>query len=60
MQAYDAFEKVERALGVDPENPIIPVFLVVGGTFYLGYAQLNLCIPHVAFPHQFRLRLSWV
>lgn len=29
---------------MDPENPIIPVFLVVGGTLYLGYAQLNRCI----------------
>ena len=42
MQAYGALEEVERAIGVDPENPIIPVFLVVGGTLYLGYAQLNI------------------
>jgi hypothetical protein len=41
MQAYSALEEVERAVGVDPDNPIIPVFLVVGGTLYLGYAQLN-------------------
>lgn len=47
MQAYEAVEKVERAVGVDPENPVIPVFLVVGGTLYLGYAQLNLCVPYV-------------
>lgn len=38
QQAYEAVEKVERAVGVDPENPIIPVFLVVGGTLYLGVA----------------------
>lgn len=43
MQAYGALEEVERALGVDPGNPIIPVILVVGGTLYLGYVQLNLC-----------------
>lgn len=43
MQAYGVLEEVEKALGVDPENPIIPIFLVVGGTLYLGYAQLNLC-----------------
>lgn len=42
VQAYDALENVERALGVDPENPIIPVILILGGTLYLGYGQLNL------------------
>nr|XP_024376873.1 uncharacterized protein LOC112282921 isoform X2 [Physcomitrium patens] len=36
QQAYDALENVERALGVDPENPIIPVILILGGTLYLG------------------------
>ncbi|KAG0616254.1 hypothetical protein M758_5G102400 [Ceratodon purpureus] len=36
QQAYGALEEVERALGVDPGNPIIPVILVVGGTLYLG------------------------
>lgn len=40
MQAYGGIENFERAVGVDPDNPVIPVILVVGGTFYFGYVHL--------------------
>lgn len=42
MQAYGGIENFERAVGVDPDNPVIPVILVVGGTFYVGYVHLSL------------------
>lgn len=40
MQAYGGIENIERAVGVDPDNPVIPVILVVGGAFYFGYVHL--------------------
>lgn len=37
VQVYGGIENVERAVGVNPENPVIPVLLVVGGSLYFGY-----------------------
>jgi hypothetical protein len=37
QQVLVAIANLERAAGVNPENPIIPVLLVVGGTLYIGY-----------------------
>ncbi|XP_024538502.1 uncharacterized protein LOC112349069 [Selaginella moellendorffii] len=36
-QAFDAAVSLEKAVGIDPENPIIPIFLVGGGSAYLGF-----------------------
>ncbi len=37
MQVYVGIENVERAAGVNPENPLTPVLVVVGGTLCIGY-----------------------
>jgi rhodanese-related sulfurtransferase/uncharacterized protein YukE/uncharacterized protein YjbJ (UPF0337 family) len=36
QQVYVAIENVERAAGVNPENPLTPVLVVVGGTLCIG------------------------
>jgi hypothetical protein len=36
QQVLVGITNLERAAGVNPENPIIPVLLVVGGTLYIG------------------------
>jgi hypothetical protein len=36
MQVYVGIENVERAAGVNPENPLTPVLVVVGGTLCIG------------------------
>ncbi|CAM6048352.1 unnamed protein product [Sphagnum compactum] len=36
QQVYVGIENVERAAGVNPENPLTPVLLVVGGTLCIG------------------------
>eukprot|EP01018_Ginkgo_biloba_P015548 Gb_16698 [translate_table: standard] len=36
QQVNATITNIEKALGVDPENPIVPVILVVGGTIFVG------------------------
>jgi hypothetical protein len=35
VQAYDIILDTEKSLGINPENPIIPVIFVVGGSIFL-------------------------
>ncbi|CAM6109331.1 unnamed protein product [Calypogeia fissa] len=37
-QAYIIITDAERAVGLDPDNPVIPVILVVGGSLFLGFS----------------------
>ncbi|KAI5063379.1 hypothetical protein GOP47_0021926 [Adiantum capillus-veneris] len=43
QQGYNIILDAERAVGINPENPIIPIILVIGGGFSLGllYGQLR-------------------
>lgn len=42
-QVYTIILDAEKAVGINPENPIIPIFVIVGGSFSLGilYRQLQ-------------------
>ncbi|CAM6098725.1 unnamed protein product [Calypogeia fissa] len=37
-QAYIIITDAERSVGLDPDNPVIPVILVVGGSLFLGFS----------------------
>lgn len=54
MQVYVGIENVERAAGVNPENPLTPVLVVVGGTFCIGYnLQQPISLCFYLFRHVF-------
>ncbi|KAG6544283.1 hypothetical protein Mapa_014286 [Marchantia paleacea] len=40
-QAYAIVIDVEKAAGINPENPVIPVILVVGGTLFLSVSYFQ-------------------
>lgn len=50
MQAVGIITDAERAVGLDIDNPVLPIILVVGGSLFLGYGfdgTHSLCLKAV-------------